>query len=67
RWKEAEKLKSSVLRTGKKVVGEEHPRASTSTANFAATFKSQRRIMMASWRIAQKLLLTGLCNRKERL
>ncbi|KAH0544448.1 hypothetical protein GP486_008515 [Trichoglossum hirsutum] len=43
RWKEAEELEVQVMKTRKRVLGEEHPDTLTSMANLAFTFRSQDR------------------------
>ena len=41
RWKEAEQLNVQVVKTRKRVLGEEHPSTLTSMANLAFTWESQ--------------------------
>lgn len=42
RWKEAEELEVHVLKTRKRVLGQEHPHTLISMANLAWTLKSQK-------------------------
>jgi len=43
RWKEAEELQVQVMKTSRKVLGEEHPDTQISIANLASTYRNQGR------------------------
>jgi hypothetical protein len=47
RWKEAEELEVHLMKTGKRVLGQEHPETLTSMTNLASTYRNQRLWMEA--------------------
>ena len=60
KWKEAEELQVQVMKTSKRVLGEEHPDTLTSMANLASTYRNQGR-----WKEAEELEVQVMKTRKR--
>jgi len=60
RWKEAEELDMQVMKTRRKVLGQEHPSTLMSMANLASTCQNQGR-----WKEAEELEMQVMETRKR--